>query len=189
MKNKIRLNVGCGPVKSPSGFIGIDQLAYPNVDIVGNAIEILKSYPDGSVSEILMSHFLNHVSNWNDYFREMERVLEPSGQIIIISPHFSNPYFYSDPTHVNTTGLYSISYYVRDELLKRKVPKYYGDSSLKLEDVFFVFKSPRPFYFRYIIKRLLGIPFNLTRYMQELYEEFFSRLFYAYEIKFVITKT
>ncbi len=183
-----KLNIGCGSIKSPPGFIGIDRIKYPHVDIVGDALSIMKSFSDSSVQEIIMSHFLNHVDNWIDYFKEIERILTNGGVVKITCPHFSNPYFYSDPTHINTTGLYTMSYYLKEELFQRKVPKYFDAINLSIEQVHLVFKSPKPFYVRYLIKKIFNYVFNLNYYTQEFYEENLSSIIPAYEIIFKVVK-
>ena len=120
---------------------------------------------------------------------EITRVLKPGGTAEIIVPHFSNPYFYSDYTHKTFFGLYSLSYFATDKLFQRKVPTYHNlPDLLDLVDAKLVFKSTRPFYFRYALKRAISYIFNINRYMQELYEENFTYLINCYEINFNLKK-
>jgi hypothetical protein len=51
-----------------------------------------------------------------------------------------------------------------------------------------IFKSPKPFYFRWGFKKTAQVVFNLTSYLKELYEEFFCYLIPCYEIKYVMKK-
>jgi hypothetical protein len=51
-----------------------------------------------------------------------------------------------------------------------------------------IFKSTRPFYARYALKRVFGLIFNSNRYLQELYEENLCYLFPCYEIRYVMQK-
>ena len=59
-------------------------------------------------------------------------------------PHFSNPYFYSDPTHRDAFGWYTFSHLANDEILRRQVPNYFGEHKFTLEDVRLVFSPPGP---------------------------------------------
>jgi hypothetical protein len=58
--------------------------------------------------------------------QELYRVTRADGRIEVVVPHFSNPYAYSDPTHVRFFGLYTF-YYFADEAdqPRRKVPSFY----------------------------------------------------------------
>jgi ubiquinone/menaquinone biosynthesis C-methylase UbiE len=79
------------------------------VDIVGDALQVLKKVPDNAVSKITSYHFLEHVDNLGILLEEIARVLKQDGTLVSVVPHFSNPFFYSDPTHKNFFGLYTFS--------------------------------------------------------------------------------
>jgi hypothetical protein len=67
---------------------------------------------------------------------ELHRVTRPTGRIEIIVPHFSNPYGYSDPTHVRFFGVYSF-FYFSDEVdqPRRKVPAFYVPERFRVESI------------------------------------------------------
>jgi len=100
------VNIGCGKKKKPDQ-IGIDCVDLPEVDIVTDIEKGLPFLPDGSVDEIHCRSVLEHVVNIEHSLREIMRVLKEDGKAYIAVPHFSNPYYYSDPTHVRFFGLYS----------------------------------------------------------------------------------
>lgn len=185
------IELGCGPRKRYEGSIGIDVLDSDAADIVGDAREILRAFPEGSARLVTSSHFLEHVADAGEMLDVMSRVLGPEGEIEIIVPHFAHPYFHSDPTHVNRLGfgLYTMSYYARDTHFRRKVPGYVRRETLFVKSVDLRFKSSRPFYGRYAIKRAIGAIFNSCRYMQELWEENFCYLFPCYEVRYVLGRT
>jgi len=185
------IELGCGPKKRYEDSLGIDMIDSPAVDIVGDVLEVLQALPKRSVRLVTSSHFLEHVPDAGVMLDEMSRLLGPGGEIEIIVPHFAHPYFHSDPTHVNRLGfgLYSMSYYATDPIFRRQVPGYVRRTELTLKRVDLRFKSPRPFYGRYVMKRLIGALFNSCRYMKELWEENFCYVFPCYEIRYVLRLT
>ena len=180
------LDIGCGPLKLGSDWIGIDALAYDGVDLVGDVFDILKELPEGSVDKVYSSHFFEHFQEIERLLDEMTRVMKVGGIISIIVPHFSNAYFYSDYTHRSFFGLYTFSYLAEDKLFTRKVPDYNRNRSLSIERVKLNFKSP--FFVRDKILKVIGWVFNISIYMKELYEEIFSRIIPCYELHFELKK-
>ena len=183
------VEVGCGPKKRHPRSIGIDALDYPAVDIVGDAFDALRALPEGSADLVTSSHFLEHVHDLDRMLDEMIRVTRVGGLIEVIVPHFSHPYFYSDPTHVIHFGLYTFSYLALDTRFRRIVPAYSRREGLELRAVRLVFKSTPPFYVRHAWKKLLELVFNSSRWMQEFYEENLCYMFPCYEIRFSLRKT
>lgn len=187
-RHPVTLELGCGPRKRYPGSIGIDAIGYDGVDIVADAAEALRAFPDGSADFVTSSHFLEHVPDVGQFLDEMARVAKRGGRIEVVVPHFAHPYYSSDPTHIHRFGLYTFSYLADDPIFHRGVPGYARRRNLRLVSVDLVFKSTPPFYFRHVFKRVIGWFFNSCRYLQELYEENFCYLFPCYEIRFVLEK-
>src|SRR3954471_4835511 len=185
------IELGCGPRKRHAGSIAVDLIDGDSVDIVGDALDVLRALPAACTRLISAWHFLEHLPDAAPMLDEMSRVLGAGGEIEIVVPHFANPYFHSDPTHRNSLGfgLYTMSYYARDPLLRRQVPGYVRREALTLKRVDLGFKAAPPFYGRYAIKRAIGAIFNCTRYLQELWEENLCYLFPCYEIRYVLGRT
>jgi len=122
-----RLDLGCGPGKKP-GFIGVDQTAFPGVDVVCNLAEpIYAPFPSwkdpdcvklegferkpmgyvrwpwetSSVEEAHSSHCLEHFDAMErvHFLNELYRVLKPGAKATIICPHWASCRAYGDPTH------------------------------------------------------------------------------------------
>jgi len=187
-RKQIILELGCGNRKRISDAIGIDVIDYECVDIVGDAVEVLREIPDATVDMVSSHHFLEHVTNLDILLQEVTRVMRIGGRFEVVVPHFSNPYYYSDPTHKNCFGLYTFSYLAEDHLLRKRVPQYKKTVSFSLEKIDLLFKSSPPFYFRHGVKRFLGVIFNSCRYMQEFYEENLCYIFPCYEIAYVLKR-
>ncbi|EKD96165.1 MAG: hypothetical protein ACD_24C00159G0002 [uncultured bacterium] len=83
---KIKLDLGCGGRKK-NGFIGIDVILGPGVDIEQN-LENGIPFSDKSVAEIFSSHFLEHLSHQSVPYviKECHRVLVPHGKLTIEVP-------------------------------------------------------------------------------------------------------
>lgn len=181
----IVLELGCGD-RRREGRIGVDKVDLPAVDIVADVEEGLAFLPDDSVDEIHSKSFFEHIRNFEQLMREMIRVLKPGGRAHIFVPHFSNPYFYSDPTHVRFFGLYSFQYFaVENRQFRRGVPRFYTDCRVRILSHELLFYSP--FRRRNRIKRLIGWLVNRHRAVQEFYEENLCWLLPCYALKVVLT--
>lgn len=184
----LTLELGCGSYKRNKDAVGIDAIDHDCVDIVGDVYDVLGKIPSNSVSAVNSYHFFEHVEDLGTLMKELARIMKEDGLLVVVTPHFSNPYFYSDYTHKNRFGLYSFSYLSNDSILARKVPNYNESLKFELCKVKLVFKSPLPFYFRWGVKKLFQIIFNMNRYMMEFYEENLCYIFPCYEIRYEMIK-
>lgn len=186
LRNKVVIELGCGPAKSISDAITIDMLDIEGVDIVCDLDEGLPFLKDDSIDEIYSFHFLEHVKDVNFIMREIYRVLKKGGKNIGRVPYFANPYFYSDPTHKTTFGLYTFSYFSKIPYFKRNVPTFYNDVNFEIKVVEYRFQSR--FFLRHKIKRGFQRLFNSGKYIKEFYEEQLCYLLPAYELYFELEK-
>jgi ubiquinone/menaquinone biosynthesis C-methylase UbiE len=184
----LKLDLGCGSAKCDSSYVGIDVLDLPGVDVVGDVHDVLCSLPEASVQEIFSSHFLEHLTDLPDLFEQVERVLVTGGRFRVVVPHFSNPYYYSDPTHHQAFGLYTFSYLAEDQLFRRRVPRYGRRPRLRLEHVELCFRSAAEFPIRMRIKRAIGRVLNTSQWTQEFYEEVLSGILPCYELAIALVK-
>lgn len=184
--NKVILELGCGTDKRIKDSISFDLVDLPGVDVVCDLNFGFPFLNDNSVDEIHSEHFLEHVDDLGALIKEIYRVLKPGGRKYITVPHFSNPYFYSDYTHRNFFGLYSMSYFSKQDYFRRKVPGFYNDINFKIVKVNCRFKS-RWFLPGFINKRF-GIFINKSKAMQEYYEANLTYLIPCSELIFVIEK-
>ena len=180
----IDVELGCGENKKHADAIGVDVLDLPGVDLVGDVYEVLNNLPDNCVNHVWSYHFLEHVDNVSLILNELARVCASNASVDFVVPHFSNPFFYSDPTHQKTFGLYTFSYYCVDEIFTRTVPKYGYDPKFKITSVRLVFKSYRPNYVRHAFKKIVESIVNVSAWFMELYEEQFCYFAPCYEIHY-----
>ena len=184
-----KIDIGCGSSKCEPDAIGIDIAAAPGVDIVGDALEVLRNFENNSVGAIYSSHFLEHHENPAAILQEMVRVTTPGGIIELRVPHFSDPWYYSDPTHKHLFGLYTFAYYFNNKQFSRQVPKYCLIEGASIDSIKLRFGSTRPFYIRHAMKKMIQGIVNICSYTQELYEEIFSNIFSCSEVHIMIKKT
>ncbi|WPD21327.1 MAG: methyltransferase domain-containing protein [Candidatus Electrothrix scaldis] len=186
-KEEIILELGCGEKKSIDGVIGIDKLSLPGVDFIADINKGLGFIPDNSIIKIYSKHFLEHIDDISYLFSEIARVLKSGGIIEGWVPHWSNPYYYSDPTHKTFFGLYTFSYFTKNEIYKRKVPNFYQDNNLILEKNLLLFRPNKgdPSFFSRVLMKVI----NFNSHTQEIYEKYFAKLFFVDEIYFQLRRT
>jgi SAM-dependent methyltransferase len=179
----LRLDIGAGPRPRP-GFYALDRLELEGVDIVADLNQPLDLLPDNCADEVFSSHTLEHVEKLLPLIAEIHRITRPGGVVELVVPHFSNPYAYSDPTHVRFFGLYTMSYFVDPEKQPHpwKVPAFYTPTRFEIESV-------RIAFYRFNLLDRLFVPLlrflvNLGPGWQNFYELRLSRLFPAAEIRF-----
>jgi SAM-dependent methyltransferase len=182
------IELGCGHSKT-AGAIGVDVDTTGSADIVGDAHDVLDRFPASSVDELRAFHFLEHVDDLHGLLVRVVRALKPGAKLLVSVPHFSNPYFYSDPTHRRTFGLYSFSYFAAGQVLSRRVPAYCQIEGLRLNSARLIFKSSRPFVVRHALKHFVGMVFDSCRYLREFYEENICFLFPCYEVRFELERS
>lgn len=181
-EERIDLELGCGDRKRNAHAVGVDRLEYAGVDIVGDIESVISRLPAHSVDNVYAYHCFEHLSNLESIMNQLARIMRTRGEMQVEVPHFSNPYYYSDYTHRQPFGLYSFSYLANESLFQRRCPTYQRQPRFELKRVKLVFKSPRPFYGRYGIKKIFQGLINLNRYTVEFYEENLCWMIPCYEI-------
>ena len=182
----LHLELGCGSSKRLPHAVGIDVLDLAGVDVVGDALEVLRALPAGSVTSVYSEHFLEHVADPLAILAECARVLRPGGLFRAVVPHFANPYFYSDPTHRVFFGLYTFDYWIRSSRFRRRVPHYADPLPFALVSARHQFKSP--FYLHYAAVKALSFWVGLSRWTQELYEGHLCWLLPCYELDIILRR-
>lgn len=171
IKLKKNIIIDLGPGKSKKRGIGIDKLNLNNTDIVTDIEEGLTFLDDKSVDKIYSNNLLEHIKNLDTVIKEIHRILKNKGKFYCTVPHFSNPYFYSDPTHVRFFGYYNFYYYADKQSmnkLKRKVPNFYNNIKFEIVTQKLIFNSP--FKIQRILLKIFQIIINKNIYLQEFYE-------------------
>jgi len=180
------VELGCGLRKRHKGSIGVDMADLPTADVVADINEGLPFLPDHSVDHIHCRSLLEHIVRFDLLMAEIVRVLKDQGTAHVSVPHFSNPHYYSDPTHVRPFGLYTFHYFVPEQAqLRRKVPTFYTTTRIRILSQRLVFRSSfkvlNPF------KKLVGWLLNLHPAFLELYEENLCFIFPCQNIEIIFS--
>ena len=96
----MKLDLGCGTRKR-DGYIGIDSMTLPDVDVVIDLRLTPWPWADNSIDGAFSSHFVEHLTGDEriPFFNELWRVLKPGAEAEIITPDWSHASAYGDPTH------------------------------------------------------------------------------------------
>jgi len=134
-KNTFKINLGCGESRLDN-FYNLDIVDLPGVDVIADLNLPFSEFPDNCINELYSRASFEHVRNFQGLINEIQRICIPNAKIVIIVPHFSNPYYYSDPTHVQHFGLYTMSYYMNyEDQPKRKITKFYMITRVKAKKI------------------------------------------------------
>jgi SAM-dependent methyltransferase len=180
----LRLNLGSGRRPRP-GFYSVDHLPLPGVDVVADLNEPLAELPDNSVEAVYSRHTLEHVTALLPLMAEIHRVCRPEARVEIVVPHFSNPYTYSDPTHVRFFGLYTFFYFADEaDQPARKVPGFYVPQRFRIEEVTFSLLRHGPV--GKLMRLLLGRLINRSCGWLDWYERCLCRWLPVDSVRYVL---
>ena len=120
------LDDGCGWNKTP-GAIGIDANPKTHADVIHDLGSIPYPFHDDEFDDVICRHVAEHVPDVMAFVAELHRITKPGGRILIVTPHYSNPDWATDPTHRNHFNSYSFNCFVED----RQLFPFYTDVRLK----------------------------------------------------------
>lgn len=110
------LDVGCGWNKTP-GAIGIDSNPKSHADVIHDLGAVPYPFPDNEFDEIVCRHVIEHVPDVMALITELHRITRSGGRITIVTPHYTNPDWPTDPTHRNHFNSYTFNCFVEDRQL------------------------------------------------------------------------
>jgi SAM-dependent methyltransferase len=182
---RLRLNLGSG-LRRLEGFYNVDVVELPGLDILADLNEPFSQLPDNCVETIHCRHVLEHVERLMELLAEIHRVTHPDGRIDVTVPHFSNPYGYSDPTHVRFFGLYSFFYFCDEsDQPRRKVPNFYSPLRFRVQSVTFnLLKESLP---EKAVRAIIGPLINCGITWLDWYERRMCRLFPINDVRYLLS--
>ncbi|MGC8880230.1 MAG: class I SAM-dependent methyltransferase [Anaerolineae bacterium] len=176
------LDIGCGVAKYP-GAIGIDYDPNSRADILFD----LNCYPwplrSDAFDHFICNHIVEHISDTVRFMCEIHRLGKIGACVQIVTPHFSNRYSYTDPTHVHHFSLRTFDCFVAPRTVKSNLftrafetqhplPKFYRNPMFQLVSA--QLQLARPF-------RLMGLQRFANRF-PDFYELYLAFIFPARDI-------
>jgi SAM-dependent methyltransferase len=108
------LDIGCGKKKQEGGAIGLDRQPGSAADILCELAHFPWPIRDSCADRIYLSHFLEHQPDILRAMAEVHRIAKPGAEVIVVTPHYSSPDSYSDPTHLHHLGFRSFDYFAQN---------------------------------------------------------------------------
>jgi SAM-dependent methyltransferase len=108
------LDVGCGQNKFP-GAIGIDSNPRSHADVLHDLGNFPYPFSDNEFETIVCRHVIEHVPDVIGFINELHRITKPGGRLKLVTPHYSNPDWATDPTHRNHFNSYSFTCFIPTE--------------------------------------------------------------------------
>ncbi len=113
------LDLGCGCHKVPES-LGLDESPDTDADIICDLNKFPYPLADSKFSLIYCNHIIEHIDNLIGFFREVHRIGKPGGIVKGITPHFSSPCSYADPTHRHHLSIRVFEFLCQNEIVKSK---------------------------------------------------------------------
>jgi SAM-dependent methyltransferase len=179
------LDVGCGQAKTP-GAVGLDLLPAAAADLLADAGQRAWPFADNTFDRIIGRHVIEHVPDVMAFMAEAHRVGRAGASLQIVTPHFSNRYSYTDPTHLRHLAWRSFDYFTgasaaprptfleRALELRHPIPAFYTGVRFRPRRTTLSFGRPY---------RLLGIAALANRW-PDLYEQYLAFTWPARDLTF-----
>lgn len=173
----MKLDIGCGTSKK-DGFIGVDIMELPNVDIVHDLNTFPYPFEDDVLDEIWMDQVIEHLTQPVKVVEELHRICKNGASVIIGVPYFRSLYSVIDPTHRNFFGVNWFSYF------DPKHPFYHRYQYSKASFFINKIEFDREWIKKgFIHKRIVGF----ANKHSEMYESRFSHLYPLNSLTFYLT--
>jgi SAM-dependent methyltransferase len=106
----MKLNLGCGN-DYKKRYINCDITDRVKVDKIVNLEEPLKMFKDNSINKIICFHTLEHIKNFVELMKELNRICKNNCIIHIKVPFYSAWGQFNDPTHVRFFTPFTFDYF------------------------------------------------------------------------------
>lgn len=172
------LDVGCGVNKHP-GAIGLDNNPRTGADVIHDLGTIPYPFADNEFDLVVSNHVVEHVPDVMAFVSELHRITKPGGTIRLLTPHYTNGDWASDPTHRNHFNSFSFNTFMPE----RQVFEFYTEIVLKPVKTYVSLAN---------LWRSLGIEYvvNLDqksssfRWTRRFWEYYLSYIFRGKELRF-----
>lgn len=123
------LNLGCGRLIYPNS-VNLDRVMLPGVDVVADLDETPWPFPDGRFNEVWACNIFEHVEDPIGFMAECWRLLEPTGLLQLVGPHWQHENAYTDPTHRRALTEHTFDYWIPGTVLHSQFGEQYAGASV-----------------------------------------------------------
>ena len=162
----MKINLGCG-TDIKEGFVNVDRMQLPGVDVVGDIDGKKLPFKKNSVELVIVNHVLEHVQNLELLLKELHRICKPKARIYVRVPYFSHESAFSHYQHVRR-----FSWTTFDLFDPRHSEHFHTNLKLKIVK-------------KKLVSRFLKdkTPFNL---FPRIYQEYLAWIFPVKEFRYVL---
>ncbi len=107
------LDVGCG-INKLSGSIGIDRNPASRADVICELDQFPYPFRDSSFDALQAIHVIEHVGDIMKTMEEFHRLVCSGGEVLIVTPHYTDFSSFCDPTHRWHLNSFSLRYFGQD---------------------------------------------------------------------------
>ena len=119
----VKFNLACGQNKL-EGYINVDMVKTEAADKVMNLEQYPWDIPSDSVDEIIISHYVEHVTDLIKFMNELHRIMKKGAKAFIVVPYGKSTRALQDPTHKRSIVEESFLYYNQNWLKTNKLDHY-----------------------------------------------------------------
>ncbi len=102
--------------------IGLDINPLTDADVIADLSRPPWPFADNTFDRVLCRHIIEHVADPVAFMEEIYRIARPGAVVEITTPHFSNRYSFTDPTHMHHLGWRSLDYFAGGKIVSAPNP-------------------------------------------------------------------
>ncbi|NNE66543.1 MAG: methyltransferase domain-containing protein [Pyrinomonadaceae bacterium] len=157
----------------------MDHNPRTGADVIHDLGEFPYPFEDDEFDMVVSNHVVEHVPDVIGFIEELHRVTKPGGIIKLVTPHYTNPDWSSDPTHRNHLNSYSFSSFLKD----RQVFDFYTDTELtEISKHVSLLKLWRFLGIEFLVN--LDNRFPSMRFLRKFWEHYLSFVMRGKELRF-----
>ena len=107
------LDVGCG-INKKAGAIGVDRNPASRADVIADLDRFPYPFRDSSFDALQAVHVIEHLSDVIRSMEEFHRLVRGGGEVLIVTPHYTDFSSFCDPTHRWHLNSFSMRYFGKD---------------------------------------------------------------------------
>jgi SAM-dependent methyltransferase len=108
------LDVGCG-INKKAGAIGVDRNPASRADVIAELDHFPYPFRDSSFDGLQAVHVIEHLSDVLRSMEEFHRLVRGGGEVLIVTPHYTDFSSFCDPTHRWHLTSFSLRYFSEND--------------------------------------------------------------------------